>query len=87
VHWALYLRLARHLQAADLNERQAAVWRWFRAVAGWELLVLVAIIAYVAIVHSMEDGLGAWVAPAAGALLGNTLPLQFGALAVSRAAR
>jgi hypothetical protein len=87
VHWALYVRVAPGLRLADLDQRRAALLRYFKWLAGWEAAVLVAAVAYLVLTRATEPAGLAWIAPAVGALLGNALPLQLAALAISRAGR
>jgi hypothetical protein len=87
VHWLLYLRMAPALRAPDLEARRAGIVRWFWLLAGWELFVLVLAAGYILVARGAYPSPGAWLAPAVGAIAGNALPLQFAALAISRAAR
>jgi len=87
VHWALYATMAPRLRQADLELRRAAILRWFQLLAAWEVLVLALAVAYFLAGRTAHPGVGAWVAPAVGAIVGNALPLQLAALAISRAAR
>jgi hypothetical protein len=87
VHWALYARAAPGLRLADLDQRRAALLRYFKWLAGWEAAVLIAAVAYLVLTRTTAPAGLAWIAPAVGALLGNALPLQLAALVISRAGR
>ncbi len=78
--------LGARLRAESVEERRAALTRWFKFAIAWQGLVLVAIAAYgFSMAHHHPPGL-AWVAPVIGAVLGTALPLQLVVVQILRAA-
>jgi hypothetical protein len=64
-----------------------ALKRWIKVALVWEVLVLTACAAYMALLSSRHGAGIAWIAPAVGAVLGTALPLQFVVISIARAAR
>jgi hypothetical protein len=76
--------LAGQLGSQDPGKRRSALVRWGRFAVGWQLLVLVAGGAWVALIHGRGY---LWAAPAVGLLIGTALPLQFVVLDIARGSR
>ena len=79
--------LARPLRSAAADDRGATIRRWLVFAVGWQIAVVLVAGAYLAVQMRSGSPARAWVAPAAGAVLGNLVPLQLAVATLSRAVR
>lgn len=79
--------LVRGLRAQAAEDRRAALKSWLTFAASWQVLVVVAVLLYLA--TSRRDGSSDlfWIAPPVAAVVGTALPLQLVAMRLLRAAR
>ncbi|HEX6488530.1 MAG TPA: hypothetical protein VF137_06605 [Candidatus Dormibacteraeota bacterium] len=88
VQYAGWLRLgARRATEGSVEQRRSALRRWLVFAVAWQLAVLVGIGIYIAVISGGSHSSAAWIAPAAGALVGTALPLQVVVMSLMRGLR
>jgi hypothetical protein len=78
--------LAPGLRLVDVDLRRRALTRWVAAVLGIQVLVGLAIVAYLLLLPDVASGLARALPPLAG-VLGNALGLQLAVFRLARALR
>lgn len=79
--------LSPELSSADPLRRRAALLRWGKFAAAWQVVVLILCATWVALFNSHHARGLWWAAPPVGLLLGTALPLQLVVLAIARSGR
>ena len=77
VHYAFWVRvLSPALVSADLEERRAAMKRWVTFAVAWQVVILLAIAAYLFPMSRSHPPGGLWITPVLAAVVGTAVPLQ-----------
>ena len=72
-------------QEAEPGEKRRTVIRWFSLNAGVWVAVVLACIAYIAVVRAHATGY-VWIVPPVAALIGTGIPMQWSVLRIARTA-